>query len=181
MPVESVPPAGGISMTIELHALAAPVFTARLKSLVHLLKIGEAEGVTRGLSEEAVLGARLAPDMFDLKRQVQIATDHAKGAMARLAGLDVPSFPDTEQSFADLYARIDRTLAFVESVPATAVDGREATIVTLKLRQETMELTAIDYLQGFAIPNFYFHLTTAYDILRHLGMPVGKRDFLWRE
>lgn len=168
-------------MTIELHALAAPVFTARLKSLVHLLKIGEAEGVTRGLSEEAVLGARLAPDMFDLKRQVQIATDHAKGAMARLAGLDVPSFPDTEQSFADLYARIDRTLAFVESVPATAVDGREATIVTLKLRQETMELTAIDYLQGFAIPNFYFHLTTAYDILRHLGMPVGKRDFLWRE
>ncbi len=168
-------------MTIELHALAAPVFTARLKSLVHLLKIGEADGATRGLSEEAVLGARLSPDMFDLKRQVQIATDHAKGAMARLAGFDIPSFPDTEQTFTELYARIDRTLAFVDSVPASAVDGREETIVTLKLRQETMELSAIDYLQGFAIPNFYFHLTTAYDILRHLGMPVGKRDFLWRE
>ena len=168
-------------MTIELHAISAPIFTARLKSLVHLLKIGEAEGPARGLSEEALLGARLAPDMFELKRQVQIATDHAKGAMARLAGVDVPSFPDTEQTFAELYARIDKTLAFVASVPATSVNGREETIVTLKLRQETMELTAIDYLQGFALPNFYFHLTTAYDILRHLGMPVGKRDFLWRE
>ena len=104
-------------MTIALHAIAAPVFTARLKSLVHLLKIAEAEGPARGLSEEAVLGARLAADMFDLKRQVQIATDHAKGAMARLAGLDVPSFPDTEQTFAELYARIDKTLAFVASVP----------------------------------------------------------------
>ena len=168
-------------MTIELHAISAPIFTARLKSLVHLLKIGEAEGPARGLSEEALLGARLAPDMFELKRQVQIATDHAKGAMARLAGVDVPSFPDTEQTFAELYARIDKTLAFVASVPATSVNGREDTIVTLKLRQETMELAAIDYLQGFAMPNFYFHLTTAYDILRHLGMPVGKRDFLWRE
>ena len=168
-------------MTIELHAISAPIFTARLKSLVHLLKIGEAEGPARGLSEEVLLGARLAPDMFELKRQVQIATDHAKGAMARLAGVDVPSFPDTEQTFAELYARIDKTLAFVASVPATSVNGREDTIVTLKLRQETMELAAIDYLQGFALPNFYFHLTTAYDILRHLGMPVGKRDFLWRE
>lgn len=168
-------------MTIELHAISAPIFTARLKSLVHLLKIGEAEGPARGLSEEALLGARLAPDMFELKRQVQIATDHAKGAMARLAGVDVPSFPDTERTFAELYARIDKTLAFVASVPATSVNGREDTIVTLKLRQETMELAAIDYLQGFALPNFYFHLTTVYDILRHLGMPVGKRDFLWRE
>lgn len=168
-------------MTIELHAISAPIFTARLKSLVHLLKIGEAEGPARGLTEEALLGARLAPDMFELKRQVQIATDHAKGAMARLAGIDVPSFPDTEQTFAELYARIDKTLAFVASVPATSVNGREDTIVTLKLRQETMQLPAIDYLQGFALPNFYFHLTTAYDILRHLGMPVGKRDFLWRE
>ncbi len=168
-------------MTIELYALAAPIFTARLKSLVHLLKIGEAEGAARGLSEEAVLGSRLAPDMFELKRQVQIATDHVKGAMARLAGLDIPSFPDTEQTFAELYARIDRALAFVASVPASAVNGREEAIVTMKLRHETVELKAIDYLQGFAIPNFYFHLTTAYDILRHLGMPVGKRDFLWRE
>lgn len=168
-------------MTIELYAISAPIFTARLKSLVHVLKIGEAEGPARGLTEDAMLGARLAPDMFELKRQVQIATDHAKGAMARLAGLDIPSFPDTEQTFAELYARIDKTLAFVASVPAAAVNGREETIVTLKLRQETMELKAIDYLQGFALPNFYFHLTTAYDILRHLGMPVGKRDFLWRE
>lgn len=168
-------------MTIELHAISAPIFTARLKSLVHVLKIGEAEGPARGLTEDAMLGARLAPDMFELKRQVQIATDHAKGATARLAGLDIPSFPDTEQTFAELYARIDKTLAFVASVPAAAVNGREETIVTLKLRHETMELKAIDYLQGFALPNFYFHMTTAYDILRHLGMPVGKRDFLWRE
>lgn len=168
-------------MTITLHAISAPVFTARLKSLVHLLKIGEAEAPARGLSEDAVLGARLAPDMFELKRQVQIATDHAKGAMARLGGLEIPSYADTEQTFADLYARIEKTLAFVASVPATAVDGREEAMVTLKLRQETMELKALDYLQGYALPNFYFHLTTAYDILRHLGMPLGKRDFLWRE
>jgi len=181
MPVEASRQLEGLFMTIELHAIAAPVFTARLKSLVHLLKIGKAEGPARGLSEEAVLGARLAPDMFDLKRQVQIATDHAKGAMARLAGIDVPSYPDTEQTFAELYARIDKTLAFVASVPATAVNGREEAIVVLKLRQETMELKALDYLQGYAMPNFYFHLTTAYDILRHLGMPVGKRDFLWKE
>ncbi len=168
-------------MTIELHAISAPIFTARLRSLVHVLKIGEVEGPARGLTEDSILGARLAPDMFDLKRQVQIATDHAKGAMARLAGLEIPSFPDTEQTFAELYARIDKTLAFVASVPAVAVNGREETIVMLKLRQETLELPALDYLQGFALPNFYFHLTTAYDILRHLGMPVGKRDFLWRE
>lgn len=168
-------------MTIELHAISAPIFTARLKSLVHVLKVGEAEGPARGLTEEAMLGARLAPDMFDLKRQVQIATDHAKGAMARLSGRDIPSFPDTEQTFAELYARVDKTLAFVASVPAAAVNGREETVVTLKLRQETMELSALDYLQGFALPNFYFHMTTAYDILRHLGVSVGKRDFLWRE
>jgi len=168
-------------MSIELHAIAAPVFVARLKSLVHVLKIGESDGRAKGLAEDAILGARLAPDMFDLKRQVQIATDHAKGAMARLAGIDVPSFPDDEQTFAELYARIDKTLAFVASVSPAAVNGREATIVTLKLRSETLEMPALDYLQGFAIPNFYFHLTTAYDILRHLGVPVGKRDFLWRE
>ncbi len=168
-------------MTIELHAISAPIFTARLKSLVHVLKIGEAECPARGLSEEAMLGARLVSDMFGLKRQVQIATDHAKGAMARLSGQDTPSFPDTEQTFAELYARIDKTLAFVASVPASAVNGREETVVTLKLRQETMEFSALDYLQGFALPNFYFHMTTAYDILRHLGVSVGKRDFLWRE
>lgn len=167
-------------MSIELHALSAPVFTARLTSLVHVLKVAEAEHAAKGLTEEAVLGARLAPDMFDLKRQVQIATDHAKGAMARLAGIEPPSFPDEEKTFAELYARIDKTLAFVASVTAEAVNGREGSIVSLKLRSETLEMPAIDYLQGFAIPNFYFHLTTAYGILRHLGMPLGKRDFLWR-
>ncbi len=168
-------------MSIELHAIAAPVFTARLKSLIHVLKAGEADAKAKGVAEAEVLGTRLAPDMFDLKRQVQIATDHAKGAMARLAGIEIPSFADTEETFADLYARIDKTLAFVASVQPEAVNGREATTVTLKLRTETIEFSAFDYLQGFAIPNFYFHLTTAYDILRHLGVPVGKRDFMWRE
>lgn len=168
-------------MSIELHAIAAPVFTARLKSLIHILKAGEADAKAKGLSESDVLGARLAPDMFDLKRQVQVATDHAKGAMARLAGIEVPSFADTEQTFADLYARIEKTLAFVASVTPEAVNGRENTTVEMNLRTETLRLSALDYLQGFAIPNFYFHLTTTYGILRHLGVPVGKRDFMWRE
>ena len=116
---------GGKAPAILLRA--APVFTARLKSLIHVLKAGEADAKAKGLAEAEVLGTRLAPDMFDLKRQVQIATDHAKGAMARLAGIEIPSFADTEETFADLYARIDKTLAFVASVKPEAVNGREAT------------------------------------------------------
>jgi hypothetical protein len=116
--------------------------------------------------------------MFPLTRQVQIACDTAKGAVARLAGADIPKHEDTEQTFAELKARIAKTLDFIESVPAAKVDGSEDREVVLKMRAGDMKFTGLEYLLGFAYPNFYFHVTTAYDILRHNGVELGKRDFL---
>jgi hypothetical protein len=121
---------------------------------------------------------RLAPDQFPLARQVQIACDTAKGAVARLAGVEIPKHEDTEQTFAELKARIAKTVDFIESVSAAKLDGTEDKEIVLKMRAGDMKFTGLQYLLGFAYPNFYFHLTTAYNILRHNGVDIGKRDFL---
>jgi hypothetical protein len=118
--------------------------------------------------------------MFTMKRQVQIATDHAKGAAARLGGVENPSFPDTEETFAELQARIVKVRDFILSVPEAGFDGSEDRDITLKVGPEQMTFPGAQYLQGFAIPNFYFHMTTAYAILRHNGVPLGKGDFFGR-
>jgi hypothetical protein len=124
------------------------------------------------------VNARLAPDMFALARQIQIASDAAKGCVARLAGAEVPSYPDTESTFPELEARIAKTIAFVKGFTAAEVDGSEERSVTLKMRSGELTLRGQDYLFKLTLPNFYFHITTAYDILRHNGVEVGKMDYL---
>ena len=125
-----------------------------------------------------MLTARIAPDMFPLARQVQIATDHAKGASARLAGVDNPSFADTETTFPELQARIAKTLDFVKSLKPAQFDGGFERDITLTIAGQKMTWKGDVYLHQFALPNFYFHVTAAYAILRHNGVEVGKRDFL---
>ena len=122
--------------------------------------------------------ARLAPDMFTLARQVQLASDHAKGCPARLAGVPVPSFDDTEKTFPELKARIHKTLDFIGSLKPEQIDGSEGRDISLKAGPRELSFKGQEYLVLFALPNFYFHATTAYDILRHNGVPVGKLDFL---
>jgi hypothetical protein len=125
-----------------------------------------------------LLAARLYPDMFALTRQVQIACDTAKGAVARLAAVEVPKHEDTETTFAELQQRIARVVAFIESVAPAQIDGSEDRKITLTLRGQETVFTGLQYLMGFVLPNFYFHAATAYGILRHNGVELGKRDFL---
>ena len=123
-------------------------------------------------------GARLAPDMFALSRQVQIACDMIKGAAARLGGVEIPKHEDTETTFAELKARVAKVQAFLGSVPAANFAGSEDKAITLNMRRGDLHFTGLDYLRYFVLPNFYFHLTTTYAILRHNGVELGKSDFL---
>jgi hypothetical protein len=167
-------------MTVSLYSASAPVFVRMLTSLGHILDKAEADAEARKIAPEVFLNARLAPDMFALTRQIQIATDHAKGAMARLSGRENPKFDDVEASFAELRERIARTIAFVKSVAPSELAGQDGRAITLKTPRQTLDFVAEDYLLHFALPNFYFHVTTAYAIFRHLGVAVGKADYLWQ-
>jgi hypothetical protein len=168
----------GEYVTISMYRISVPVFSARLAALSALLSKGEAYAAEKKIDPQVLPAARLAPDMFPLTRQVQIATDHAKGASCRLAQRDVPKYEDTEQTFAELQTRIAVTLDLLKGFSAADMDGSEDRIIALKLGQRELSLPGLDYLLNVAMPNFYFHLTTAYDILRHNGVPIGKRDFL---
>ncbi len=165
-------------MTITMYQASVPVFERTLKALDVILDKAAAYATERKIDPTVLLTARLYPDMFALTRQVQIATDHAKGASARLAGVAVPSFTDNEASFPDLKARIAKTLEFVATVKPAQIDGSEARDITLKAGPRELNFKGQDYLLFFALPNFYFHVTTAFAILRHNGVPVGKLDFL---
>lgn len=165
-------------MTISMYNASAPRFVNMLRNLDAILVKAQAYAVARKIDPAALLEARLFPDMFPLRKQVQIATDHAKGAMARLAGVEVPKFEDTENSFEDLRARLARTIAFVESFSAAQIDGAEERDITLKVGGHEMTFKGLPYLLGFAIPNFHFHMVTAYNILRHNGLEIGKRDYI---
>ncbi len=165
-------------MSISVHQASVPVFIQGLKGLKGVLAKAAALVEAKGWDPDALLKARLYPDMFPLIRQVQIATDFAKGGAARLAQAEVPAWDDVETSFDGLIARIDRAIAFVEGLDVAAFDGGEARDVQLVRRGETYSFNGLDYLQGQAMPNFFFHITTAYAILRHNGVEVGKRDFL---
>ncbi|MGQ0547262.1 MAG: DUF1993 domain-containing protein [Betaproteobacteria bacterium] len=165
-------------MELTMYQASAARFAAMLRNLAAILDKAEAHAAAKKLEPAALTAFRLYPDMFPLTRQVQIACDTAKGAVARLAGVDIPAHEDTEQSFAELKGRIAKTLDFIESVPAAKLDGAEAREVVLKLRSGERRFAGADYLLGFAWPNFYFHVTTAYNILRHNGVELGKRDFL---
>ena len=155
-----------------------PMFTRSLAALEACLAKADAHCEARRIRPEVLAADRLFPDMFPLSRQVQVATDHAKGAPFRLAGLEVPVFEDTEVTLADLRARCARTRDAIAAIPDTAFEGAEGRTIVLKAGGRELTFGGTEYLTGWAIPNFFFHMTTAYNILRKDGVEVGKRDFL---
>ncbi|HEX7008134.1 MAG TPA: DUF1993 domain-containing protein [Alphaproteobacteria bacterium] len=167
-------------MSLSMYQASVPVFVQYLNGLSRVLQKAAPLVEVRKIDQAVLLNTRLYPDMFPLVRQVQIAADTAKGCAARLAGQQVPQHEDNEASLADLQARIAKTIAFVESLKPEQFDGSEERAISLPMRQGTLEFKGADYLTTFALPNFFFHVTTAYDILRHLGVEIGKRDFMNR-
>lgn len=165
-------------MPLSMYQASVPVFRQMLEALAAVLAKGETFAGERKIEPAVLLGWRLAPDMFSLTRQVQVACDMAKGAVARLGGADVPKWEDSEASFTELQMRVARTLAFVNSFTAAQIDGSETREITLMLGGKPATFKGQAYLLGFVLPNFYFHCTTAYDLLRAAGVPLGKRDFL---
>ncbi len=165
-------------MPISMYQASVPVFQKMLQNLDGILDKGAASAAARKFDPAVLLGARLAPDMYPFTRQVQIATDHAKGGPARLAGLEPPKFEDGESSFAELKARVARVQEFLAGLKPAQIDGSEERRIMLKFGPREFEFTGLPYLTQFALPNFYFHYTTAYAILRHNGVDVGKKDFM---
>jgi hypothetical protein len=165
-------------MTLSMYEASVPVFLQGLKNMSAILDKATAQAVERKIDPVVLLNDRLAPDMFPFVRQVQIASDHAKGAPARLAGLEVPKFDDVEKSFDELQQRLARVTEFVKSINPVQIDGSEEREITLPIGGKPMAFKGQTYLLYFALPNFYFHLTTAYAILRHNGTAIGKRDFI---
>jgi uncharacterized protein len=165
-------------MKISMHQASAPRFANMLRNLSAILDKAHAFSEAKKLDPAALPGCRLIVDMFPLSRQVQIACDTAKGAVARLAGLEIPKHEDSEQTFAELKARIAKTIDFIESVPAAKLEGSEEREVVLKQRGQDVKYNALQYLLGHAMPNFYFHVVTAYAILRANGVELGKRDYI---
>ncbi|MBG3978840.1 DUF1993 family protein [Pseudomonas aeruginosa] len=165
-------------MSLSIYQASIPTFLRTLGNLSAILKKAAVHAEAKNIDPRIFIDARLAPDMFPLARQVQIASDAAKGAGARLAGLEVPSYADTETTFDELQARIARTVEFLEGIREEQLDGAEERNVTLKVRGQEISFNGRDFLFGFALPNFFFHVTTAYAILRHNGVELGKMDFL---
>jgi hypothetical protein len=157
---------------------SVPAVLQMLNALSAILDKAAAHANAKGIAASELIEARLAPDMLPLVSQVRIASDHAKGMAARLSGREIPKYEDNETTFEELKARIAKTIAFVNSIPASEIDGSEEREVTITLRSGPLAFTGQRYLVHFALPNFYFHVTTAYDILRHKGLQIGKRDFL---
>jgi uncharacterized protein len=165
-------------MTLSMYQASAPRFANTLKNLSAILDKAQAHVEAKKLDAAAFTSYRLFPDMFPMVRQVQAACDAAKGAVARLAGVEAPKHEDTEQSFADLKARIAKTITFIQSVQPAQVDGSEDKEIVLKMRSGEVKFKGQQYLLGHALPNFYFHVTTTYNILRHNGVELGKRDYI---
>lgn len=165
-------------MAISMHSACVPSFTRMLGHLAAWLDKAEAHAQAKKFDTSVYLAARLAPDMLPFTKQIQIACDAAKFGVARLAGVEAPKFEDNEASFADLRERIRKTVAFVESVPASAIDGTEDKDITVPRRDGNIVLKGEFYLKHYVQPNFYFHVTTAYALLRHNGVELGKGDFL---
>ncbi|MGH8403286.1 MAG: DUF1993 domain-containing protein, partial [Gammaproteobacteria bacterium] len=164
-------------MSLSMYQASVPVFIRMLNNLSAILKKGEAHAGAKKIDTAVFVSARLAPDMFPLVRQIQIATDTVKGCAARLAGVEPPKYEDNEQTYAELYARLDKTIAYLKTVKPAQIDGSEARHIELKVRDKTLVLNGQDYLLERVYPNFFFHVTTAYAILRHNGVEIGKGDF----
>ena len=166
-------------MSITLSSASLPVFQTALSNLQHCLNKAEANAAERKFDPNVFVTARLAPDMLPFAAQIRIACDAAKNGTARLAGIEAPKFEDNETTFAELKARIAKTLAWLATVPAASLDGREEAQITFPVgRDKTRTMTGEAYLKHWAIPNLFFHVTTAYALLRHNGVEVGKRDYM---
>ncbi len=166
-------------MTISLYAASVPVFKQMLKSVDGILAKAEEHAVARKIDPNALLQARLFPDMFPLIRQVQVASDFARGVSARLAGVEVPKFEDNQQTFADLHELIAKTLSFIDGVTPEQIDGHEdRVIVTRPGTPKERKFTGQSYLLTYGLPQFFFHVTTAYALLRHNGVEIGKGDYM---
>ena len=166
-------------MTISMHSASIPVFKRQLGALLVWLDKAEAHAAARNFDTANYLQLRLAPDMLPFVAQIRIASDAAKACAARLAGQDAPKFDDNEASLADLRARVRKTLDYIDSVPAAAIDGSDARDVVVPLRnRDPLQFSGEVYLKHWALPNFFFHITMAYALLRHAGVELGKNDFL---
>jgi len=165
-------------MTISMYQASAPRFVNMLKNLSAILDKAQAYADAKKLDHTVFTSYRFYPDMLPFTRQIQIACDSARGAMARLAGVEIPKHEDVEQTFPELKARIAKTIAFIEEFKPAQIDGTEDKAVTFKARGKDTTFQGMQFLLGFAYPNFYFHVTTAYNMLRHNGVEIGKWDFL---
>ena len=165
-------------MQISMYRASVPVFTRNLKNLIAILQKAEAWATERKIEPSVLLNYRLAPDMFTLTRQVQIATDMTKGCVSRLAGVDIPSWDDKEASFGELIVRLNKCIDYINGFKPAQLDGTEAKVVTLKRPTGYVTYEGLPYLLEYVQPNVYFHCVTAYAILRHCGMPLGKPDFI---
>ncbi len=165
-------------MIISMYQASIPTFIRMLGNLTTIVDKGAAFAVARKIEPAVLINSRLFPDMFPFGRQVQIVTDNAKGGAARLAGLEPPKYEDNETSFAELNARIEKTVAYLNTFKPEQIDGTENRTVTLTLGGKPMTFQGMPYLLNLVLPNIYFHITTAYNILRHNGVDVGKNDYL---
>jgi hypothetical protein len=165
-------------MQISMYQASAPRFIHILNNLSLMLDKAQAHVDAKKIDPAALTAFRLFPDMFPLSKQVQVATDLSKGAVARLAGVEIPKYEDTEQTFAELKARIAKTIAFINTIKREQIDGSEDKDIVMKLGKQDYTFKGLQYLLNFAYPNFYFHATTAYNILRHNGVELGKKDFV---
>jgi hypothetical protein len=168
----------GLVVTISMYALSVPVFDRYLRNLVHVLEKGAAYASERKIDDTVLTGMRIYPDMFPLSRQIQIAADFAKGASARLAGVEIPKYEDSEKTFAELKARCQKTSDFLATLKPEQFAGSEDKTISITVAGAPVEFVGLPYLSNYAFPNFYFHATTAYNLLRHAGVPLGKRDFV---
>ena len=165
-------------MNISMYQASVPVFARALVNLAVILEKAAAHAEARKIDPAVLIGYRLYPDMLPFARQIQIATDGAKGGVARLAGIEPPKFEDNEATIADLTARLRKTVAYLETIKPDQIDGSEDKTVTWKTQTTTRTMQGMPYLLNHVTPNVYFHVTTAYAILRHCGVEIGKQDFL---
>jgi len=165
-------------MKISMYQASVPVFVHALNNLASILEKAAAHAEAKKIDPAVLVSARLFPDMFPLVRQVQIASDSAKGGAARLAGAEPPAYEDSEKTFPELVARVKKTVAYLETLTPAQIDGSEDKTITWQTRTSSKSMQGLPYLNSHLVPNLYFHVTTAYNILRHNGVELGKKDFL---
>ena len=167
--------------TISMYSASVPVFVKMLGNLDRWLDAATAHAAAKSFDPQVLLGTRLAPDMLPFTKQIQIASDTVKHCVARLSGTVAPKFEDNEATIAELKQRIAKTIDFVQSVPADQINGSDAKVIEVPMRGTALTFSGETYLKHWVLPNFYFHLTTAYALLRHNGVPLGKPDYLGRD